>query len=69
MTVAVIVFLYSADWVSAVTDKLLSLYSSNIATCAKQLMTTLNQCEDVMKIAKNRKAANIVFKINILSLG
>lgn len=68
LTAADIVFLYSADLASAVADKLFELDLLEIAPGAKQLMATLNQREDVIKIAEDRKLANIEFKKYIASL-
>jgi glutathione S-transferase len=39
-----------------------------MAPGAKQLMTSLNQREDVMKIAEDRKLGNIKFKKYIASI-
>lgn len=68
LTAADLVFLYSADLASAVASKLFGLDLLEIAPGAKQLMTTLNQREDVMKIAEDRKVANVDFKKYIASL-
>jgi glutathione S-transferase len=68
LTAADLVFLYSADLASAVASKLFGLDLLEMAPGAKQLMTTLNQREDVMKIAEDRKIANIEFKKYIASL-
>jgi glutathione S-transferase len=68
LTAADIVFFYSADLASAVADKLFNLDLLDMAPGAKQLMATLNEREDVIKIAKDRKTANIEFKKYITSL-
>jgi glutathione S-transferase len=68
LTAADIVFLYSADLASAVAGKLFELDLLDIAPGAKQLMTTLSQREDVLKIAEDRKQGNIEFKKYIASL-
>jgi glutathione S-transferase len=68
LTAADLVFLYSADLASAVASKLFGLDLLEMAPGAKQLMTTLNQREDVIKIADNRKIANVEFKKYIASL-
>jgi glutathione S-transferase len=68
LTAADIVFFYSADLASAVADKLFNLDLLDMAPGAKQLMATLNEREVVIKIAKDRKTANIEFKKYITSL-
>jgi glutathione S-transferase len=68
LTAADIVFLYSADLASVVADKLFGLDLLNMAPGAKQLMASLNQREDVMKIAEDRKLGNIKFKKYIASI-
>ncbi len=68
LTAADIVFLYSADLASAVAGKLFDIDLLDIAPGAKQLMATLNEREDVIKIAKGRKIANIEFKKYIANL-
>lgn len=68
LTAADIVFLYSADLASVVADKLFGLDLLDIAPGAKQLMTQLNQREDVIKIAEDRKLGNTEFKRYIASL-
>jgi glutathione S-transferase len=68
LTAADIVFLYSVDLASVVADKLFGLDLLGMAPGAKQLMTLLNQREDVMKIAEDRKIGNINFKKYIASL-
>jgi glutathione S-transferase len=68
LTAADLVFLYSADLASAVASKLFGLDLLEMAPGAKQLMTTLNQREDVIKIADDRKIANVEFKKYIASL-
>jgi glutathione S-transferase len=68
LTAADIVFFYSADLASAVADKLFNLDLLDMAPGVKQLMATLNEREDVIKIAKDRKTANIEFKKYITSL-
>ena len=68
LTAADIVFLYSADLASAVAGKLFGLDLLDITPGAKQLMAKLNQREDVMKIAEDRKIANTKFKKYIASL-
>jgi glutathione S-transferase len=67
-TAADIVFLYSADLASAVAGKLFDIDLLDMAPGAKQLMATLNEREDVIKIAKGRKIANIEFKKYIANL-
>ena len=68
LTAADIVFFYSADLASAVAGKLFNLDLLDMAPGAKQLMATLNEREDVIRIAKDRKTANIEFKKYIASL-
>jgi len=68
LTAADIVFLYSVDLASVVADKSFGLDLLGMAPGAKQLMTLLNQREDVMKIAEDRKIGNINFKKYIASL-
>ena len=68
LTAADIVFFYSADLASAVAGKLFNLDLLDMAPGAKQLMATLNEREDVIRIAKDRKTANIEFKRYIASL-
>ena len=68
LTAADIVFFYSADLASAVAGKLFNLDLLDMAPGAKQLMATLNEREDVIRIAKDRKSANIEFKKYIASL-
>lgn len=68
LTAADIVFLYSADLASVVAKKLFQLDLLDMAPGAKQLMATLSQREDVIKIAEDRKNANIEFKKYIASL-
>jgi len=68
LTAADIVFLYSADLAAVVAGKLFALDLFDMAPGAKQLMTTLNQREDVIKIAEDRKLANIEFQKYIASL-
>jgi glutathione S-transferase len=68
LTAADIVFLFSADLASVVANKLFGLDLFEMAPGAKQLMTKLNQREDVMKIAEDRKIANVEFKKYIASL-
>jgi glutathione S-transferase len=68
LTAADIVFLYSADLASVVAGKLFGLDLLDITPGAKQLMAQLNQREDVIKIAEDRKAANTQFKKYISSL-
>ncbi|MFB1036335.1 MAG: hypothetical protein QMC38_13410, partial [Sinobacterium sp.] len=68
LTAADIVFLYSVDLAATVASKLFDLDLLDMAPGAKQLMTLLNQREDVMKIAKDRKIGNIEFKKYIASL-
>ncbi len=68
LTAADIVFLYSADLASVVAGKLFGLDLLDMAPSAKQLMTQLNQREDVIKIAADRKLANIEFNKYIASL-
>jgi glutathione S-transferase len=68
LTAADIVFLYSADLAAVVADKLFGLDLLDMAPGAKQLMTSLNQREDVMKIAEDRKLGNIKFKKYIASI-
>ena len=68
LTAADIVFLYSADLAAVVADKLFDIDLLEMAPGAKQLMTTLNQRDDVIKIAEDRKLANIAFKKYIASL-
>jgi glutathione S-transferase len=67
LTAADIVFLYSVDLASVVAGKLFGLDLLDMAPGAKQLMTQLNQRDDVMKIAEDRKVANIEFKKHIAS--
>lgn len=67
LTAADLVFLYSADLTSAVAGKLFGLDLLDMAPGAKELMTQLNQREDVMKIANDRKLANTEFKKYIAS--
>jgi glutathione S-transferase len=62
------VFLYSADLASAVAGKLFDIDLLDMAPGAKQLMATLNEREDVIKIAKGRKIANIELKKYIANL-
>lgn len=68
LTAADIVFLYSADLAAVVAGKLFAVDLLDMAPGAKQLMTTLNQREDVIKIAEDRKLANIEFQKYIASL-
>jgi glutathione S-transferase len=68
LTAADIVFLYSADLASVVADKLFGFDLLDMAPGAKQLMANLNQREDVIKIAEDRKIGNIEFKKYIASL-
>ena len=68
LTAADIVFFYSADLASAVAGKLFNLDLLDMAPGAKQLMATLNERQDVIRIAKDRKSANIEFKKYIASL-
>jgi glutathione S-transferase len=68
LTAADIVFLYSADLAAVVADKLFDIDLLEMAPGAIQLMTTLNQRDDVIKIAEDRKLANIAFKKYIASL-
>jgi glutathione S-transferase len=68
LTAADIVFLYSVDLAAVVAGKLFDLDLLEMAPGAKQLMTKLNQREDVMKIAEDRSLANIEFKKYIASL-
>ena len=68
LTAADIVFLYSADLASVVAGKLFGFDLLDMAPGAKQLMTILNQREDVIKIAEDRKIGNINFKKYIASL-
>ena len=68
LTAADLVFLYSADLASVVAGKLFGLDLLDMAPGAKQLMTKLNQRVDVMKIAEDKKLANIEFKKYIASL-
>lgn len=68
LTAADIVFLYSADLATAVAGKLFSIDLLELAPGAKQLMTILNQREDVIKIAEDRKLANVEFKKYLASL-
>jgi glutathione S-transferase len=68
LTAADIVFLYSADLASVVAGKLFGLDLLDMAPGAKQLMTQLNQRDDVMKIAEDRKLANTEFQKYIASL-
>jgi glutathione S-transferase len=67
LTAADIVFLYSADLASVVANKLFDFDLLDMAPGAKQLMTELNQRKDVIKIADDRKFANIEFKKYIAS--
>tara|TARA_R110002153_G_scaffold32008_5_gene97064 strand:- start:8958 stop:9617 length:660 start_codon:yes stop_codon:yes gene_type:complete len=62
LTAADIVFLYSADLAAAVAGKLFAIDLLEMAPGAKQLMATLNQRQDVIKIAEDRKLANVEFK-------
>ncbi len=62
-----IVLLYSVDLASVGAGKLFGLDLRAMAPGAKQLMTQLNQRNDVMKIAEDRKVANIEFKKYIAS--
>jgi glutathione S-transferase len=62
LTAADIVFLYSADLAAAVAAKLYAIDLLDMAPGAKQLMATLNQRQDVIKIAEDRKLANIEFQ-------
>ncbi|MBU3002374.1 glutathione S-transferase family protein [Paraglaciecola arctica] len=68
LTAADIVFLYSADLAAAVAGKLFAIDLFEMAPGAKQLMEKLNQREDVIKIAEDRKVANIAFQKYIASL-
>jgi glutathione S-transferase len=68
LTAADIVFLYSADLASVVAAKLFGFDLLDMAPGAKQLMTELNQRKDVIKIAEDRKLANIEFKKYIVSV-
>lgn len=68
LTAADIVFLYSADLASAVAGKLFEIDLLEMASGAKHLMTQLNQRDDVIKIAEDRKLANQAFKKYLASL-
>lgn len=68
LTAADIVFLYSADLASLVASKLFGLDLLDMAPGAKQLMATLNQRQDVMKINEEKQIANKEFKKYIASL-
>jgi glutathione S-transferase len=68
LTAADIVFLYSVDLAAAVAGKLFAIDLLDMAPGAKQLMTTLNQREDVIKISEDRKLANVEFKKYLASL-
>ena len=68
LSAADIVFLYSVDLASVVADKSFGLDLLDMAPGAKQLMTLLNQREDVIKIAEDRKIGNINFKKYMASL-
>jgi glutathione S-transferase len=68
LTAADIVFLYSADLASVVASKLFGLDLFDMAPGAKQLMAQLNKRDDVMKIAADRKIANMEFKKHIAGL-
>ncbi|MEP1448312.1 MAG: glutathione S-transferase [Paraglaciecola sp.] len=68
LTAADIVFLYSADLAAAVAGKLFAVDLLEMAPGAKQLMDKLNQLDDVIQIAEDRKLANIEFKKYIASL-
>jgi len=67
LTAADIVFLYSADLAAVVAGKLFDIDLLDMAPGAKQLMATLNQREDVNKIAQDRKLANVEFREYIAS--
>ncbi|WP_339723085.1 glutathione S-transferase [uncultured Paraglaciecola sp.] len=62
LTAADIVFLYSADLAAAVAKKLFAIDLLEMAPGAKQLLSQLNQREDVIKIADDRKLANVAFQ-------
>jgi glutathione S-transferase len=68
LTAADIVFFYSADLASVVATKLFAFDLLELAPGAKQLIAQLNQRDDVIKIAEERKVANHAFKQYIASL-
>lgn len=67
LTAADIVFLYSADLAAVVAGKLFEVDLLELAPGAKQLMAKLGQRQDVIKIAEDRKLANVAFKKYIAS--
>lgn len=68
LTAADVVFLYSADLASVVAAKLFEIDLLEMAPGAKHLLAELNQRKEVIKIAEDRKHANIAFQKYIASL-